>query len=138
MYVAPFASLPPLSDKRSRAWADASGLELLTVLQRAVCNMLRYAKHVTAKPVEFYIEWSCYCHYLTYLLRTMSSHRANTKARHLESRLRGLTEEPTRQTGLPDVQSMPHIDLNLMLRKHLPAAHLSPLLAGDDPSMTFA
>ena len=51
MYVAPFASLPPLSDKRSRAWA-----------------------------------------------------------RHLESRLRGLTEEPT--------------------RKHLPAAHLSPLLAG--------
>ena len=58
------------------------------------------AKHVIAKSVQFYIKWSQLPYY-TFLLGTRSSHRINAKARHLESRLRGLTEEPTRQTGLP-------------------------------------
>ena len=58
----------------------------------------------------------------------------SAKAKHLENRLRGLTEEPTRlvhAVPLSTVRcSMQWHPVALCFRKHLPAAHLSPLLAG--------
>ena len=53
MYVAPFASLPPLSDKRSRAWADASLSKKKAGSHACGMNLHRSISITTIMAIEY-------------------------------------------------------------------------------------